>query len=76
MSVDTEPAAPVAAFARERVRYPVVRLDPSAMGQLYATDDVTVPLSFMVETDGRVSELMPGWSDATRRRFGQLLGGS
>jgi thiol-disulfide isomerase/thioredoxin len=74
VSVDTEPAAPVAAFSRERVRYPVFRLDPAAMGQLYTSDEVTVPLSFVVEPDGRVSELVPGWSDASRRRFEALAG--
>ena len=46
------------------------------MARLYATDEVTVPLSFVVEPDGRVTELIPGWSDASRRRFEQMLGGS
>jgi thiol-disulfide isomerase/thioredoxin len=75
VSVDTEPAAPVEAFSRARVRYPVFRLDPAAMDQLYASDEVTVPLSFVVESDGRVSELVPGWSDASRRRFEEIAGG-
>ena len=75
VSVDTEADAPVADYARTRVRYPVYRLDPADLGRLYTTDEITVPLSFLVEGDGRVGELIPGWSDASRRRFEQILGG-
>jgi thiol-disulfide isomerase/thioredoxin len=75
VSVDAEKDAPVAEYARARVTYPVYRLDPAGMGRLYVTDEVTVPLSFLIEADGRVSELIPGWSDASRRRFEQILGG-
>ena len=76
LSVDTEKDAPVAEYARARVTYPVYRIDPADMGRLYTSDEVTVPLSFVVEPDGRVADLIPGWSDATRRRFEQILGGS
>ena len=75
VSVDTEKDAPVADYARARVNYPVYRIDPADMGRLYATDEVTVPLSILLEADGRVSELVPGWSAASRRRFEQILGG-
>lgn len=75
ISVDTEADAPWADYARPRVRYPVYRLDPADLGRLYTTDEVTVPLSFVVEESGRVSELIPGWSDASRRRFEELLAG-
>ena len=75
VSVDTEKDAPVADYARARVTYPVYRIDPADMGRLYVTDEVTVPLSFLLEADGRVSELIPGWSDASRRRLEQILGG-
>jgi hypothetical protein len=74
VSVDTEKDAPVAAYASARVTYPVYRLDPTEMGRLYKTDEVTVPLSLLVEADGRVAELVPGWSDASRRRFAEILG--
>jgi thiol-disulfide isomerase/thioredoxin len=75
VSVDTETGAPVAEYARTRVRYPVYRIDPADLGRLYTTDEVTVPLSFLLEADGRVAELVPGWSDASRRRFEEILGG-
>ena len=75
VSVDTEKDAPVADYARSRVTYPVYRIDPGDLGRLYKTDEVTVPLSFLLDEDGRVAELIPGWSDASRRRFEQILGG-
>lgn len=73
LSVDAEPEAPVAAFANGRVTYPVYRLDAAAVAQLYATEEVTVPLSLVVGPDGRVQELLSGWSDRTRRRLERLL---
>jgi thiol-disulfide isomerase/thioredoxin len=75
VSVDIEADAPVADYARARVTYPVYRLDPGDLGRLYKTDEVTVPLSFLLDEDGRVAEIVPGWSDASRRRFEQILGG-
>jgi thiol-disulfide isomerase/thioredoxin len=75
LSVDTEKDAPVAEFARARVSYPVFRLDPAEIGRLYAGDEVTVPLSFLVEPDGRMAELVPGWSDASRRSFERMAAG-
>jgi thiol-disulfide isomerase/thioredoxin len=74
LSVDTEEDAPVAEYARARVSYPVYRVRPDQLGRLYASDEVTVPLSLLVEPDGRVAELVPGWSDASRRRF-EAMGG-
>jgi thiol-disulfide isomerase/thioredoxin len=74
VSVDTEADAPVADYAKARVSYPVYRLDPTEMGRLYTSDEMTVPLSFLIEPDGRVAELIPGWSDASRRRFEAMLG--
>jgi hypothetical protein len=42
--------------------------------QIYAGDEVTVPLSFIVDGDGVVTDLLPGWSDESRRRLEALAG--
>jgi thiol-disulfide isomerase/thioredoxin len=76
VSVDTEEDAPVDEYAKARVTYPIYRLDPAEMGRLYTSDEVTVPLSLLVGPDGRMAELIPGWSDASRRRFEALAGGA
>jgi len=75
VSVDTDDGAPWAEYAKARVTYPVYRLDPAEMGRLYTSDEVTVPLSLLVDPDGRVAELVPGWSDASRRRFEAMIDG-
>jgi thiol-disulfide isomerase/thioredoxin len=74
VSVDTEEDAPVGEYAKARVSYPIYRLDPAEMGRLYTSDEVTVPLSLLLDPGGRVSELVPGWSDASRRQFERILG--
>ncbi len=74
VSVDTERDAPVVELARARVRYPVYRIEPAELARLYATEAITVPLSFVVEADGRVAELIPGWSFSSRRRFEEIPG--
>jgi hypothetical protein len=74
VSVDAEKGAPVAEYARARVTYPVYRIDPADMDRLYTSDEVTVPVSFLLEADGRVAELVPAWSDASRRRVEALRG--
>ena len=39
-----------------------------------AGDEVTVPLSLIVDTEGVVVELLPGWSDESRQRLETLAG--
>jgi len=73
LNVDTEPDAPIAAFARRTgVTYPLFTGGVSAVEKLYATDELSVPLSLLVDEHGVVRELIPGWSDETRRRFEAL----
>jgi thiol-disulfide isomerase/thioredoxin len=73
LNVDTEQGAPIAAFAgRTGVTYPLFTGGVSAVEKLYATDELSVPLSLLVDEHGIVRELIPGWSDSTRRRFEAL----
>ena len=44
----------------------------SVVEKLYATDELSVPLSLLVDEHGIVRELIPGWSDETRGRFEAL----
>ncbi len=45
-----------------------------AIEQLYATDELTIPVSFLVDEQGVVSEIIPGWSSRTRSRLAALAG--
>jgi len=75
LNVDADPAADVAGYAAESgVGYPILVAGPEALEQIYAGDEVTVPLSFIVDGEGVVTELLPGWSDESRRRLEALAG--
>lgn len=75
LNVDTEPGADVKGFVSEqRVAYPILIGGVKAVEQLYATDDMRVPLSIVVDDRGVVTELISGWSVRTQRRFAELAG--
>jgi thiol-disulfide isomerase/thioredoxin len=76
LNVDTDPAADVRGFLREnRVSYPIYLGGVPAVEGLYATDELSVPMSILVDERGVVLEVIPGWSAKTRQRFEALAGG-
>jgi thiol-disulfide isomerase/thioredoxin len=74
LNVDTEGGADIGAFVKKTgVRYPVYVGGVAAVERLYATDELQVPVSFLVDEKGIVIELIPGWSEESRRRFSALV---
>lgn len=75
LNVDTELDTDLKGFlARTRVSYPILIGGVNSVEQLYATDDMTVPLSILVNDRGIVTEVIPGWSAQTQRQFRDLAG--
>ena len=75
LNVDTEPKTDVKGFvAGKRITYPILLGGAVAAEHLYATEELTVPLSIVVDDRGIVVELIPGWSAKTARRFAELAG--
>jgi thiol-disulfide isomerase/thioredoxin len=75
LNVDTDPQADVRGFVRRmRVTYPVFTGGVPAVESLFATDEMAVPLSLVVSEKGIVTEIIPGWSAETQRRFAALAG--
>ena len=75
LNVDSEPDADVRGFVREkRVRYPNYLGGLRAIESLYATDELSVPMSILLDERGVVLEIIPGWSAETERRFRALAG--
>ena len=75
LNVDSDPAADVRGFIREkRVGYPNFLGGVRAIESLYATDELSVPMSIMVDERGIVTEIIPGWSAETQKRFRMLAG--
>jgi thiol-disulfide isomerase/thioredoxin len=60
--------------AEKRVTYPILIGGVTAIEQLYATDELSVPLSILVDEKGIVRDLIPGWSAETQRKFERLVG--
>jgi thiol-disulfide isomerase/thioredoxin len=76
LNVDAEPNADVRGYLRERrVGYPNYIGGVTAIENIYATDEMSVPLTIVVDERGLVAELIPGWSDQTQARFAALAGG-
>lgn len=75
LNVDTDPQAAIAQFlAKTGAQYPSYIGGVPAIEQLYATDELTVPLSLLLDENGIVTELILGWSAETQRRFSALAG--
>jgi len=75
LNVDSDPAADVRGFIREkRVGYPNFLGGVRAIESLYATDELSVPMSIIVDERGIVTEIIPGWSAETQKRFRALAG--
>lgn len=76
VNVDTEKNANVKGYvANKRVAYPILTGGVSAIENIYATDELSVPLTILVDDKGVVTDLIPGWSAETRRKFAQMVGG-
>jgi peroxiredoxin len=70
VSVDAAPDVDLAGFAaRLGVTYPLFAGGVPAIEALYAGDDLFVPMSIVVNAEGAITDILPGWSEATRQRF-------
>ena len=75
LNVDADPDARVQEFLKKvPVAYPIYIGGVPAISQLFATDELTVPLSVVIDKNGRVEQLISGWSSDTKKRFESLAG--
>jgi len=76
LNVDTEKGANIKGYiAGKRVTYPNLIGGVTAIENIYATDELSVPLTILVDDKGIVKDLIPGWSAETQRKFSNLIGG-
>ena len=75
LNVDSDPQADVRGFLKEfRVGYPIYLGGVGSIERLYATDELSVPMSILIDERGIVQEVFPGWSEKTQKRFAALSG--
>ncbi len=73
INVDTDADADVSGFlTKAGVAYPVFQGGTTALESLFLSDEVTVPLSIVLDERGRVVDLVSGWSNATREKFEKM----
>lgn len=76
VSVDTEPDAKIGEFAHTMgAEYPIFVGGVPVIEKVFEGDQLAVPLSVVVDDQGRVVEIISGFSAATQRRFAELAGG-
>jgi thiol-disulfide isomerase/thioredoxin len=77
MNVDTETGANIRRYiAEKKVTYQNVIGGVPAIESIYATDELSVPLSILVDDKGTIVDLIAGWSAETKRKFQILVGES
>ncbi len=73
INVDTERGANIKGYiANKRVTYPILIGGVAAIENIYATDELSVPLTILVNEKGIVTDLIPGWSAETQRKFAEI----
>ncbi|NNE65420.1 MAG: redoxin family protein [Pyrinomonadaceae bacterium] len=76
LNVDSEKDADVEGFVKKfGVTYPILVGGVPAIEKIYATDQLTVPISILVDQNGNIKEVLPGWSAETEKRFFELANG-
>ena len=75
ISVDLDTVGNVEEYIRVRnVTYPIYTTDATALGALYPRGEATVPLTVLIDGDGRILEIYSGWSEESERALGRLTG--
>ena len=75
INVDTEKNVNIKGYiVNKRVTYPILIGGVAAIERIYATDELSVPLTILVDDKGIVKDLIPGWSAETQRKFAALTG--
>jgi peroxiredoxin len=76
VSVDMETVEQVAGYTEALgVTYPIYTTDASTLEALYPTGEAIVPLTILLDEDGRILEILSGWSEGTARKLHALASG-
>ncbi len=76
VSLDADAAAVQGFLSSRGIRYPVYVADASAPGRIYAGGQVILPLTVLVDGQGRALEVVAGWTDRSRELLAELTGGA
>lgn len=75
LDLDADPEAKVAPFvSKVGVRYPIFLGGAPAIERIFSGEEMSVPLSVLVDDHGIILEVIPGWSGETQQKFFELAG--
>ncbi|NKB67545.1 MAG: redoxin family protein [Candidatus Latescibacteria bacterium] len=58
---------------RMGITYPVFTAEEDIFPQVFAGEQVFIPLSFIVDRQGRITQVLTGWTPAAQERIGRLV---
>ncbi len=74
VSLDEQDFDRVSQFGdRLGVTYPLYRTNPESVQRIFQSGEMFIPLSLVVNSQGRVVDLMAGWNAESERKFEKLL---
>lgn len=75
LNVDAEKNANIKGYvAKKQITYPILVGGTNAIENIYASDELSVPLTILIDENGIVTDLIPGWSKETQRKFAAFAG--
>ena len=76
VSVDLDTAANVPSYLAQReIRYPIFTTDEQALESLYPRGEAQVPLTVLLDGQGRILEILQGWSEKSEKALQGLASG-
>lgn len=73
LSIDTDGPEVVPRYLqRFGITYPIFLADERAIAQIYVTDEASVPLSILLDEEGKVTEVFGGWSKQSMEKLERL----
>jgi peroxiredoxin len=74
ISVDLETVDQVAGYVQgANVAYPIYTTETSVMESLFPRGEVVVPVTVLLDAEGRVSEVYSGWSKRSEEALRRLV---
>ncbi len=74
VSIDVETADQVADFLRESgITYPVFTTDSPSISEVFQRGEIMIPVSFLLDGEGRILEVLSGWSEESRGELERLV---
>ena len=74
VSLDDQDFGRVKKFGEQLgVTYPLFRTNPATIQRVFPSGEMFIPLSLVVDANGRVVDVMAGWNAETERKIRKLI---